>query len=175
MPQHYSVPARCAGQLLTLKAYADRVCIYEGEQLVARHKRSMDRHQDIEDPEHAKVLVAQRKTAREQRLLVQFLALSPRAQAYLEGLELKRINAREHMRKIVALAEMHGKEAVCRALDDGQELQAFSSEYIANILAARRRIGPDPGALQLTRRMDLLDLEMPEPDLSIYDRDIGDD
>lgn len=172
---HYSVPARCAGQLLTLKAYADRVCIYEGDQLVARHKRSMDRHQDIEDPEHAKVLVAQRKTAREQRLLVQFLALSPRAQAYLEGLELKRINAREHMRKIVALAEMHGKEALCRALDDGLELQAFSSEYIANILAARRRIGPEPAALQLTRRMDLLDLEMPEPDLSIYDRDLGDD
>lgn len=172
---HYSVPARCAGLLLTLKAYADRVCVYEGEQLVARHKRSMDRHQDIEDPEHAKVLVAQRKTAREQRLHVQFLALSPRAQAYLEGLELKRINAREHMRKIVALAEIHGKEAVCRALDDGQELQAFSSEYIANILAARRRVGPEPAALQLTRRMDLLDLEMPEPDLSIYDRDPGDD
>jgi transposase len=172
---HYSVPARCAGQLLTLKAYADRVCIYERDQLVARHKRSMDRHQDIEDPEHAKVLVAQRKTAREQRLLVQFLALSPRAQAYLEGLELKRINAREHMRKIVALAEIHDKEAVCRALDDGLELQAFSSEYIANILAARRRIGPEPAALQLTRRMDLLDLEMPEPDLSIYDRNLGDD
>ena len=172
---HYSVPARCAGQLLTLKAYADRVCIYERDQLVARHKRSMDRHQDIEDPEHAKVLVAQRKTAREQRLLVQFLALSPRAQAYLEGLELKRINAREHMRRIVALAEMHGKEALCRALDDGLELQAFSSEYIANILGARRRIGPESAALQLTRRMDLLDLEMPEPDLSIYDRDLGDD
>ena len=106
---------------------------------------------------------------------MQFLALSPRAQAYLQGLELKRINAREHMRKIVALAEIHGKETLCRALDDGLELQAFSSEYIANILAARRRIGPEPAALQLTRRMDLLDLEMPEPDLSIYDRNLGDD
>jgi len=172
---HYSVPARYAGQLLTLKTYAERVCIFDREQLVARHKRSMDRHQDIEDPEHAQVLVAQRKSAREQRLLVQFLALSPRAQAYLEGLEIKRINAREHMRKIMALAEIHGKEAVCRALDDGLELQAFSSEYIANILAARRRVGVEPAALQLTRRMDLLDLEMPEPDLSIYGRDLGDD
>ena len=169
------MPARYAGQLLTLKAYADRVCIYERDRLVARHLRSMDRHQDIEDPEHAQLLVAQRKSAREQRLLVQFLALSPRAQAYLDGLELKRIDARSHMRKIVALAEIHGKEAVCRALDDGLALQAFSSEYIANILAARRRIGPDPAALHLTRRMDLLDLDMPEPDLSIYGRDLGDD
>jgi len=170
---HYSVPARYAGQRLTLKAHADRVCIYEREQLVARHARSMDRHQDIEDPEHAHQLVVQRKSAREQRLLVQFLALSPRSQAYREGLGAKRVNARAHLRKILALAEIHGKEAVARAMDDGLELQAFSAEYIANILAARRRIGPEPGALQLTRRCDLLELELPEPDLSVYDRDEG--
>ncbi len=170
---HYSVSARYAGQLLTLKAYAERVCIYAADQLVARHARSMDRHEDIEDPEHAQQLLAQRKSAREQRLLVHFLALSPRAQAYREGLEAKRVNARVHLRKILALAELHGKEAVVRALDDGLELQAFSAEYIANILAARRRIDPEPAALQLTRRADLLELELPEPDLSIYDRDQG--
>jgi transposase len=172
---HYSVPSRYAGQRLTLKAYADRVCIYEADQLLARHPRSMDRHQDIEDPEHAHQLLAQRKSAREQRLLVQFLALSPRAQAYREGLEAKRVNARVHLRKILALAEIHGKESVARALDDGLELQAFSAEYIANILAARRRICQEPAALQLTRRADLLELELPEPDLSIYDRDEGAD
>ena len=171
---HYSVPARYAGHRLTLKAYAGRVCIYDGEHLVARHARSMDRHQDIEDPEHAQQLLTQRKSAREQRLLVQFLALSPRAGAYHAGLEAKRVNARVHLRKIVALAELHGKEAVARALDDGFELQAFSAEYIANILAARRRIGAPPAALQLMRRADLLDLELPEPDLSIYDREPGD-
>ena len=171
----YTVPARYAGQRLTLKAYADRVCIYERDQLVAQHPRSMDRNKDIEDPDHAQQLLAQRKSAREQRLLVQFLALSPRAQDYREGLEAKRVNARVHLRKILALAELHGKEAVARALEDGIELQAFSAEYIAHILAARRRIGSEPAALQLTRRADLLDLELPEPDLSIYDRDQGDD
>ena len=149
--------------------------IYEREQLVARHPRSMDRHKDIEDPDHARQLLVQRKSAREQRLLVQFLALSPRAQAYREGLEAKRVNARVHLRKILALAELHGKDAVARALDDGLELQAFSAEYIANILAARRRIDVEPAALQLTRRADLLELEIPEPDLSIYDRDQGPD
>jgi hypothetical protein len=172
---HYSVPARYAGQRLTLKAYADRVCIYDADQLLWRHPRSMDRHQDIEEPEHARQLLVQRKSAREQRLLVHFLALSPRAQAYREGLEAKRVNARMHLRKILALAELHGKEAVARAIEDGLELQAFSAEYIANILAARRRIDQEPAPLQLTRRADLLELEIPEPDLSIYDRDEGAD
>ena len=172
---HYTVPSRYAGQRLTLKAYAERVCIYDREQLIALHPRSMDRHKQIEDPDHERQLLAQRSTAREQRLVVNFLALSPRAQGYLEGLEAKRVNARVHLRKILALAELHGKEAVARALDDGLELHAFSAEYIANILAARRRIAPEPAALQLTRRADLLELEIPEPDLSIYDRIQGDD
>ena len=171
---HYTVPSRYAGLRLTLKAHADRVFIYDGEQLIARHPRSMDRHNDIEDPDHEKQLLAQRKNAREQRLMVQFLALSRRAQAYLEGLEAKQVNARVHLRKILALGELHGKEAVVRALDDGLELHAFSAQYIANILAARRRIGPEPAALQLTRRADLLELEIPEPDLSIYDRNPAD-
>jgi transposase/transcriptional regulator with XRE-family HTH domain len=166
---HYTVPSRYAGLRLTLKAFADRLCIYDGNELIARHARSMDRHRQIEDPDHERQLLAQRKNAREQRLMVNFLALSPRAQTYLEGLEAKRVNARVHLRKILALAELYGRDAVTRALDDGLELHAFSAEYIANILAARRRIGPEPAALQLTRRADLLELEIPEPDLSIYD------
>jgi hypothetical protein len=42
------------------------------------------------------------------------------------------------------------------------------------MLMARRRIGTEPGALQLTRGADLLELELPEPDLSIYDREPDD-
>ena len=167
----YSVPARHVGQRLTMKAWAERVCLYAGDQLVARHVRSMQRNTDIELAEHAQQLTQQRKSAREQRLLVQFLALSPRAQAYREGLEARRVNARVHLRQILALAEMHGREAVARAMDDGLELAAFSAEYLAHILAARQRMGPEPAALQLTRSADLLELEIPEPDLSIYDRD----
>ena len=159
---YYTVPSRYAGQRLTLKAHADRVCIYQRDQL-------------IEDPDHERQLLAQRASGREQRLRVHFLALSPRAQAYHAGLLDQRVNARAHVRKIVALVEIHGKEAVARAMDDGLELQAFSSEYIANILGARRRIRPEAAALQLTRRADLLELEMPEPDLSIDDHKGGDD
>ena len=170
---HYSVPPHLAGQRLTLKAYPDRVCVYHHDLLQARHARSLDRHRDIEDPEHVRVLQAQRASAREQRLMVQWLALSPRAQAYGDGLLAKRVNARGHIRKILALVELHGAQAVARAIDDGLALQAFSAEYIANILVARRPIGQEPAALQLTRSADLLELELPAPDLSIYDRQQG--
>ena len=105
--------------------------------------------------------------------MVQFLALSPRASQYAQGLQAKRANPRAHIRRIVALAEIYGREALACAIDDGIELQAYSAEYLANILAARQRKAPEPAALQLTRRADLLELDMPEPDLSVYDRQQG--
>jgi len=166
----YSVPAEFANQPVTVKAYPERVCIYHQDRLIARHVRSFDRHQDIEDPDHPKALLEQRKSAREQRLLSQFLALSIKAPAYYEGLVARRFNARAHVRKIIALAEIYGPEACCRALDDALVFNAFSSEYIAHLLESRARTRSQPmSPLSLTRRADLLELELPEPDLSIYE------
>ena len=165
----YSVPAEFASQRVTVKAYPDRVCIYHQDKLIARHVRSYDRHQDIEDPDHPKALLAQRRTAREQRLLMQFLSLSRHAPVYHEGLEQRRVNPRHHLRKIVALSEIYGVDAVDRALQDGIAFAAYSCEYIANILEMRARETSEPGALHLTRRQDLLDLEIAAPDFSPYE------
>jgi hypothetical protein len=170
---HYSVPARYASRRVTVKAFADRVCIYYENALIARHTRRYDRHLDIEDPDHPKELLNQRRAAREQRLLQRFLSLSPMAQAYYDGLAQRRLNARHHLRKIVALAEVYGDEAVGRALADGLEFHAFSCEYITNILEMRSRQLPEPGALQLIRHQDLLDLEIAPPDLSAYEVNDG--
>ena len=166
----YSVPCAYAHRRLTLKAYPDRVCIYFDTELIARHTRSYSRHQDIEDEEHAKGLMARRSRAREQRLMLHFLALSPDAQAYYDGLEQKRLNARHHVRKILALAEIYPVESIARAISDGLAFQAFSAEYITNILETRARTLPEPGPLQLTRRHDLLDIDIPPPDLTVYEK-----
>ena len=166
---HYSVPAEYASCRVTIKATPNWVCIYHQDKLIARHLRRYDRHQDYEDPDHPKALLEQRHKAREQRLLKQFLSLSRHAQAYVEGLEQRRVNPRHHLRKIVALSEIYGVDAVDRAIQDGIAFAAYSCEYIANILEMRARETPEPGALHLTRRQDLLDIEIPAPDLSPYE------
>lgn len=164
----YSVPAEYAGAILTLKVFADRLCIYHHDKLIARHARCYERHQDLEDPDHPKALLAQRHNAREQKLLGRFLALSPCAEAYYQALAQRRLNPRHHVQKIVALSEIYGTEAVARAMADAFAFQAFSCEYITNVLESRARLRPEPGALHLTRRQDLLELDLPEPDLSAY-------
>lgn len=165
----YSVPAAHASAQLTLKRYADRLRLFAGEKLVAEHLRGFDRHQDIEHPEHAAALLHDRQQAREQLLLLQFLRLSPQAQAYHEQLAERRMNTLPHVRKIVALSEIYGPEAVGRAIEDAHALGAHSAEYIINILEQRQRRLPEPGALHLTRQSDLLELELPAPDLSLYE------
>ena len=60
-----------------------------------------------------------------------------------------------------------------RALTDTHALQAYSCEYIANLLEQRQRFLPEAGALHLTRRQDLLELELPEANLAIYDTSNG--
>jgi transposase len=170
----YSVPAEYAGQRLTLKTYPDRLLLYHQEKLIARHPRAYDRRQDIEDPDHPKELIAQRKKAKDQKILMRFLMLSPKAQIYYQQMQQRRINPHHHIVKIVGLSEIYGTEKVARAIEDACVIEAFSSEYIVNILEQRENKLPDPGPLILTRRLDLLDLEIAAPDISIYDKAMGD-
>jgi len=165
---HYSVPSEYAGAKLTLKAYPDRITVYHEAKLIARHPRSYERNKDIEDPDHPKELIQKRKKARDQKIFMRFLSLSPKAQDYYRELEIKRMNPTHHVQKIVALSEIYGKDMIARAMEDAFFFRAFSCEYIANLCEQRSRHLPEPAALHLTRKSDLLDLEVEQPDLSIY-------
>jgi transposase len=166
----YSVPAEYAGRRLTVKTDPERICVYAQDQLVARHIRSYERYQDFEDPDHPKALLAQRKKARDQKIFMRFISLSPKADLYYRKLAERRLNPQQHVRKIVALSEIYGTEPVARAIEDAFIFEAFSSEYITNLLQQRARFHKQPAALHLTRREDLLDIRLEHPDLSVYER-----
>jgi len=165
----YSVPAQYAGARVTIKAYPDRLCVYCRSKLIARHVRSYDRHRDFEDPDHPKALLAQRKKARDQKIFMRFLTLTDKADLYYRKLAQRRMNPQHHVRKIVALSEIYHPDAVARAIEDAFSFEAFSCEYIANLLEQRSRFWPEPGALHLTRREDLLKIKLKQPDLSVYE------
>lgn len=165
----YSIPYLYASQKLTAKIYPDRLSIYHHEKLIATHPRCYDRRQDIRNPDHEKELLAQRQKARQQTLLLAFLSLSPQAELYCRKLNERRLNASHHIQKIVALSEIYGPDKLARAIADAIVYEAYGCEYIANILEQRERIPTTPSALHLTRRQDLLDLEIPAADLTPYE------
>jgi len=166
----YSVPARHAGTRVRLRAYADKVLVYREGQLIASHRRSHELGRDVVDPEHESALVKQRRHARDQQTLQRFLRLSPEAETYYKQLAEHRPNPFFHVRKIVALIEIYGEEKTERALRDAMEFCAYSAECITNLLEQRARVQPEPGVLHVTRGADLLELDIPQSDLSIYEK-----
>jgi transposase len=165
----YSVPSLFASRKLTLHLTTDRVTLYDHRrQLVADHPRCYGHRQPVLNPEHERELVLRTRYAREQQQMGRFLALGSAAEPYLAGLREKRPDWRSHVRRINALAEIHGRDEVARMLADACDHHAFSSEYVLNILEARKRVLPEPGALHLTRAQDLLEIDLPEPDLNVY-------
>lgn len=165
----YSVPHLYASQKLTLKLYPDQVLLFHHEKLIATHARNYDRHQHVNNPDHLKELLTQKKKARDQTLRLAFIALSTHAEAYARQLEIKCLNSQHHLQKIVALSEIYGPEKVGRAIQDALSFEAYGCEYIANILEQLERPKPTPGALHLTRQQDLLNLDLPPADLTPYE------
>ena len=167
----YSVPAEYASHLLDVRLYADKILAWHEGQLVAEHVRSYGRNGDFENPDHPRALLAQRHRARLQKNLQLFLQLGPDSEIFYQEMHKRRLNSNVHVRKILALAEIHTREKVAEAISDAHRYCAYSSEYIANILEQRGSPKETPGPLHLTRPSDLLELESPAADLSIYNQE----
>lgn len=166
----YSVPAEYASQFLDLRLHPDKILVYHQGQLVAEHVRGYGRNGDFENPDHPRALLAQRHHARVQKNLQLFLQLGPDSEAFYHEMHKRRLNTNLHVRKILALAGNHTREQVAEAISDAHRYCAYSSEYIANILEQRDRPKETAGPLHLTRPSDLLELESPAADLSIYNQ-----
>lgn len=166
----YSVPPLYASQRLSLKIEPTQLYIFHNEKLIATHVRCYDRRQNKTHPDHTQDLLSQRKRARDQTLLLAFLNLCPQAEPFCRKLQQRRLNAPHHIEKIVALSEIYGPDPVAGAIQDALSLEAIGCEYVANILMQRQRVSAPAGALHLTHRQDLLDLDLPAADLDLYER-----
>lgn len=165
----YSVPSSAASRRVNVQLHTDRIVIFDhGGTLLADHPRQYGRRQEVARPEHERALVLSMRHARDKRRLERFLTYGPDAEAYLKALQEKRPDWRSHLDRINALAEIHGPDALRRAMADARESAAYSAEYLHNLLDLRHRFTPEPGPLHVTRRADLLNLELPAPNLDIY-------
>jgi hypothetical protein len=157
-----------AGALLELRVEPETIAVYRGQKLIAQHPRSYRRNQDIENPDHLSRLLEERKRAEDAALLARFLALSPKAEAYYGALRQRELHAMGHVRRILLLVDIYGRDAVAQALQEALDLGAYGSDYLNNILAHRRALTPLTGQLHLTRGAELLQLEVQQPDCSRY-------
>ena len=76
----YSVASEYVGETVTVRRGTDEIRIFLDEKLLASHKRSFMKREDIEAPEHAGQLLAHRKSAELHKLQSLFLKLDPVAE-----------------------------------------------------------------------------------------------
>ena len=164
----YSVPPELVGKLVEVSVYPQKIIIACNGKTVAEHQRSYERHRDVVDAEHDKALVERRRLVRGGHLLARFLSMGDAAEKYYRGLSERRLNPDLHVRKIMALLDVHGSENVLRAMEDSIQFEAFSADCVLNILETRSRPLPEAGPLHLTRKSDCLDIDLGEINLDIY-------
>jgi transposase len=137
----YSIPPAHARKRLILHRGVHQITLYNpaDHSPIASHSRSYTRKHDIIDPDHQAALDQLTKRARQNRAVTDFLKLGGDAHAYLLGLKDKHPKYRRHLTQINALANLHGSDALRRAIADCHAHRVYSGAYIHSHLTAQQR------------------------------------
>lgn len=135
----YSVPFTYASRMLTLKADDQWVSLYDKENLIAQHQRSLQKYQLIEDPHHYKGLLSSKPHGAYYKYRDALLALGEPAHRYVELLTKTELYLPHQIKKIVQLVELYGKAEVLGAMEHALLYNALGHEYLHNIIQANRR------------------------------------
>jgi hypothetical protein len=168
----YSAPPRYARsrEVLTLVASDTEVRLLDGEEAVAKHERCWGKHQRIEDPEHRRELLEQKRAARTPKMRDRLLAEVPHIDAlYTRWVDVGR-NVGLMTSRTGKLLELYGAEILTKAVADVLARGLHDPGALAlRCEEARRALGVAmPVALELGAHIP--DGNVTPHDLGQYDR-----
>jgi hypothetical protein len=168
----YSVPPKLARKTVRIRADDQQVEVLYLNEVVARHARCFERRQLICKDEH--LLEARQLSRRQSRpqLDEAFAAMGPAAQAFLLGLLNRPVKHRMHLRRLVELAKLYGRQDVVDALERAVALETYDAAYVEAILHQHRRQRELPSPTHvIPQRQEWIDeTEYEASDPSSYDR-----
>jgi transposase len=167
----YSIPHPLVHRPLTLVASDAVVRILDGATEVARHARSYDRQQRIEDAAHLAALGAEKRHAHDLRGRDRLRQACPQAAAFLEALAARGHPLASETTRLLRLLDQVGGPALDAALAETLARGASSAASVAHVLEQRRRARRQPPPLDLVLPADprVRDLRVTPHALSAYD------
>ena len=139
----YSVAARALGRPIEVHAYADRIVIRQGDDIVAEHDRRFGREQTVYDPWHYVPVLAKKPGALRNGAPFKQLALPPaleRLRGKLKGSD----DGDRQMVKILTAATVDGLDALEAAAAEALAQGLTSADVVLNILARSRSAPMEP-------------------------------
>jgi hypothetical protein len=138
---------------------------------VASHPRSYGKRETIADPRHRLEALQMRRKQGKSELETNFMALGKEAQEFQLALSKLPIRASVHLKKIMQLVDLYGREDVLKAMRDALHYQTVDAAYVESLVVQTRRkaLLPSPTMVQ-PKRKELIQLELDIPDPGRYDR-----
>ena len=139
----YSVAARALGHPVEVYAYADRIVIRQGGDVVAEHDRRFGRDQTVYDPWHYVPVLAKKPGALRNGAPFKQLTLPPALEQLRSRLKGSDDGDRQ-MVKILTAVLVDGLDAVEAAATEALAQGVTSADVILNILARSRSAPVEP-------------------------------
>jgi len=167
----YSIPYELVRKPLSLYASGDTIRILDQGEEVARHDRSFDRDQTIEDPEHISALAEVKQSARQSREMTTLFRNVPGAKQFLEQVVCREENLAAATRQLERLLEDYGADeltsAVAQALSRGTTAPSAVTQILEQ--ARRKKRMKPPIRVELSDDPRVRDLRVTTPKLGDYD------
>lgn len=171
----YSIPHTMVGRALTLAASPTVVRLLDGAAEIARHTRSYDRHQRIDDPAHTAALLEEKRKALGATAAGQLAHAIPNIEQFLDAAFGRGESPTRQTTQLLKLLEDYGAQALAAAVAEALEQGTPRATSVAFILSRRHRAARRlPIPVDLSRHPHLADLSVPTHQLEVYD-DLSDD
>ena len=172
----YSIPPSAVGKHLTLVANPWWVRLLDGGQEIARHRRSYDRHQRIDDRCHLEQLLEEKRKALGATATGRLAQMVPSAGELLDAAFARGESAAAQARQLQKLLEEYPAAEVEAAVHEALQRQTPRASSVAFILNRRHRGNQHQvRPVDLSRHPHLQNLAVPTHQLEIYDELISDD
>jgi transposase len=135
----YSIPFELVRKPLTLLCNEKEIRILDGGNEVARHPRSYDRCETMEDERHISALVEAKRSARQSRGMTRLFRAVPGAKALLERVVERGQNLGTATKQLEGMLDDYGPKEMELAVDRVNERGLSAPSAVAQLLEQERR------------------------------------
>lgn len=165
----YSIPPAAVGRTLTLVASATTVRLLDGTTEIARHVRSYDRHQRVDDPAHLAALWAEKRKALGATATGRLAHAVPDITLFLDAAFQRGESLARQTTQLLLLLDDYGAPALAEAVGEALANHTPRATSVAFILSRKQRGTRRPLPVDLSRAPHLADLAIPTHNLETYD------
>ncbi|MGH9855569.1 MAG: Mu transposase domain-containing protein, partial [Blastocatellia bacterium] len=172
----YSIPPTAVGKHLTLVATPSLIRVLDGGQEIARHRRSYDRGERINDSAHIEALLEQKRKALGATAVGRLEQMVPSVGEFLDAAFARGESAASQSKQLLKLLEEYPAAEVEAAVREAIQRQTPRASSVAFILNRRHRAASNlVRPVDLSRHPHLQELAVPTHQLEIYDELTDDD